>query len=648
MCGIAGIIDRSGRAVEDLQASAQRMNESLAHRGPDDWGIIALSGNAVEHRSRNCPDGETLARRAADGRAEGSVVFGHRRLAIIDLSFEGHQPMRTQDGRFWITFNGEIYNYRELRAELESSGVVFHSTSDTEVLLELFAREGPSCLKKLRGMFAFAVWDDERQQLFLARDRFGIKPLYYARPSPGVFLFASELKALRSSGRVSADLAEEAEMLFLERGSIAAPRTIYREILALPPAHAARWDGKEMTVEPYWSLSEAIRDDGSHRYVETAAIADRVRRAIVASVRAHMVSDVPVGLFLSGGVDSTAILAAIREFYAGDLKTLTIVFPKTEWDEGELARKSAASYGTDHVELEVTKEDFYRELDRFFAFMDQPTVDGVNTFFISKLAQQTGMKVVLSGLGGDEIFGGYKSFALVPKLRNYVRLARGVPGLSRAVSAFSQWLPTYWAPRVSQILQHGPGDLETVWRDYRAVFTDDQLRGMGKRPSAPRSVLASDSDLIRDPFRAIGYLEMEHFMIPQLLRDSDVFTMCHGLELRTPFVDHAFLAAVMEAGSWPSERGTSHKISLFRHMNGFLPPDHLQHAKMGFMFPFEMWLREALSNRASAAGSNLRRFLTGSHCRSVIDGFVRGRVHWPSLWSLYVLERFKASVEGHT
>ncbi|MGH7775219.1 MAG: asparagine synthase (glutamine-hydrolyzing) [Candidatus Binatia bacterium] len=649
MCGIAGIVDCSGQDSLRLRASVQRMCETLAHRGPDDWGIITLHGARLEHRSMGCPEGE-YDERARPSSAEQTVIFGHRRLAIIDLSPGGHQPMGTADGRFWITFNGEIYNYRELRRELESDGMTFRSGSDTEVLLALTAREGPHCLHKLRGMFAFALWDEEKRELFLARDRFGMKPLYYIQSSKGPFLFSSELKALLSSGWVSGDMDQVAETAFLQRGCIPAPKTFYREIEAMPPAHWAKWDGKGLSIRPYWSLYEAVSSfqNLKHETRKATEIANYVRQALVDSVKAHMVSDVPVGLFLSGGLDSTAVVAAVRQFYSGPLRTFTITFPGTQWDESALARQAADYYATDHTELEVTKDDFFEGLDDLFFAMDQPTSDGYNSYFVSKCVRQAGEKVALSGLGGDEILGGYKSFVHVPMLQKYLGLVGRVPWLPGLASNLAQQLPLRSAPKLAQLLRSPPGSIETLWQEYRGLFTDRQLLRLGQdrtQQAAGNMQKAEDRKLParwKDPFWSVAFLEIDRFMVPQLLRDADVFSMCHGLELRTPFVDHLFLSSVLEVGKWPRDGAESYKIALFQNMNGFLPPEHLLQRKRGFVFPFEVWLREALSNGTSSGVSrDLRLLLDKPYYRPFVEGFVRGKVHWSRIWSLYVLERFK-------
>lgn len=647
MCGIAGIASSGGHTVSDCETAVLRMTDVLSHRGPDDWGTVAWSGDRIIERSMTCPRVDRVCGES-EYRSECSVVLGHRRLAIIDLSNNAHQPMGTADGRFWITFNGEIYNYRELRRELKSLGTTFRSTSDTEVLLALYAKEGERCLQRIRGMFAFAVWDGEKQELFLARDRFGMKPLYYARNPHGVFVFASELKALLSSGWASADFDEESETVFLQRGCIGAPKTFYRDIEALQPGHWAKWNGKELTIQSYWLLSKTIAtaQNSRSRPWARADTAQEIRHALVETVASHLVSDVPVGVFLSGGLDSTAILGAIRQSYTGPLRTFTLAFPGAAWDESNLARRAAAHYGTEHTELEITKEDFCKDLDEMFLAMDQPTVDGYNTHFVAKCLRQAGGKVALSGLGGDEFLGGYKSFVNVPRLYHYFRAAEQLPWLTQFSGRIAEQLPMKCAPKMAQVLRRAPYSLPALWRHYRALFTDKQIRDLGMLPFASNGSESAGFH-VEDPFWAVACLESEHFMVPQLIRDADVFTMRHGVELRMPFVDHVFLSSVLEAGRWTRAGAPSYKAALFQSMDGLFPSNHLRQRKKEFLFPLAVWLRELLSNETSSeVGRQLRAYLDKPGYRPYVEGFNRRKVHWSRIWALYVLERFKTNAGG--
>jgi asparagine synthase (glutamine-hydrolysing) len=597
MCGIAVIAGDS-----DLESKAQIVSRRLAHRGPDDSGL----------EIRRSLNNQTLA-------------LIHRRLAIIDLSSKAHQPMATPDNRFWIVFNGEIYNFQDLRAELKTP---LSSNSDTEVILHLYAKEGADCLQKLRGMFAFCIWDEQKGELFLARDRFGIKPLYFTKQS-GMFLVSSELKSLLSADLVSEKCNKEAESIFLRRGSIPAPQTFYENIQALEPGHFAKFDGKELKVQSYWNLSTAFEARSQQM---NAAI--QIRDSLVESVRAHLVSDVPVAVFLSGGLDSTAIVSAIRSFYSGPLKTISIVFPGTELDESSLAKDAAKYFSTDHTEIEITKEDFENSLDDIFIAMDQPTIDGVNTYFVAKAAKQAGVKVALSGVGGDEILGGYKSFVDIPRLLRSLNLTQHFPGLAHHAGAIAEHLPVTWGAKLGEILKNPSSNLVSIWQNRRALFTERQVK------SLLPSYIATDFPGLPQALNAfclISYLEMQHFLIPQLLRDSDVFTMHHGLELRTPFIDHHFLSSVLKSGSWSRNGAPTYKIALFNKMGNFVPSQHLRKGKKGFTLPFNKWLKEILNDPQHPISISLSR----PEYQPYVYRFMSKKLHWSRIWALYVFERFK-------
>jgi asparagine synthase (glutamine-hydrolysing) len=637
MCGILGIVDRQSSLSGGLVNAAERMRAALAHRGPDGWGLSVLDGGRIEERS---PEGPSVRARAASRRR--SAVIGHHRLAIIDVSPGGHQPQSTPDDRYWITYNGEIYNFRELRHDLEAAGQRFRSASDTEVLLALYVREGPAALDRLRGMFALAIWDDVDGTLFLARDRFGMKPLCWTSAPGGAFLFASEPKALLATGLVTGRSSPDADALFLRRGFMPAQASYYREIVPVAPGHWTRWNGAQLITREYWPLASALALSGgpessARRQGRDPAAA--VRQALAASARAHLVGDVPVGVFLSGGLDSTAVVAAAREVHDGPLRTFTVALPDSPLDESALARQAAQHYGTDHTEVVLTAERFFAEVDRFIASMDEPTADGINTFVVARAAREAGLKVVLSGVGGDEMLGGYDSFVRIPRLDVWLRLATVVPGAPGLLARAAGAAPSRLGPKLAEMFREAPASLPDLWRTYRALFTHAQLRVLLPDTGRAASTWMAHRDEARDAFWGVARCEIEEFLIPQLLRDADAFTMAWGLELRTPFVDHEFLAAVRRAGPWPRRRGESYKASLFRQMGAFLPASHLCRRKQGFILPIDRWLREALgaARPRDEAIAALRR---NPAYRPITDGFLRGRVHWSRPWALYVLQRF--------
>ena len=638
MCGIFGCVTRATEPDSGPAAAVVRMRDALAHRGPDGWGLVRLAGDGIEERASDGPP----VRRPRALAAPWAAALGHHRLAVIDLSDGGRQPRGTPDGRFWITYNGEIYNYRELRRELESCGVSMSSQSDTEVLLALFARDGAACLDRLRGMFAFAVWDDRDGALFLARDRFGMKPLCYAAPSAASIAFASEPKALLAAGLVEPTPRPESAARFLRRGCMPSDASWYAGVRVVPPGQWARWTRDGLTTGCYWRLDE---DRGEPvRKVPADAAAAAVKPALVASVQAHLVADVPVGVFLSGGLDSAAVLAAAREVCSGPLRTFTVVLPGTPLDEGALARQAAAHFGTDHVEIEVSGERFLEQLGRFFDAMDEPTVDGANTYLVAEAARAAGLTVALSGLGGDELLGGYDSFVSVPRLARLVAGLGRVPGGRAAAAWLAGRLPVRGAPKMAELLGATSPRLDAIWRAYRALFTHAQVRALAGSAAVPPPAAAAGF-AGADPFWTVSRCEIEEFMEPQLLRDADAFTMAWGLELRTPFVDHELLAAVRAAGRWARAGGASYKATLFGRMAGFLPGGHLGRPKRGFVLPIEGWLRRAIAD-PSVRDHTLDAVLAEPRYRPILDGFARGRLHWSRPWALYVLERFTRARGG--
>src|SRR6266513_355680 len=399
MCGIAGIILSESSPV-DLEPVLSRMRAAMKHRGPDDDGTVLLP--------------------------ETTGGFVNTRLAILDLSAAGHQPMSTPDGRFCITFNGEIYNFEELRNELLADGVELKSHSDTEVILRLFERDGPACLNRLIGMFAFAIWDAREKSCFLARDPLGIKPLYYSA-FPRDLVFASEQRALLRSAHVPKQISAEGLFSYFLNGTVAEPGTLLEGIRVLPAGHYLVWQDNRVTIQRYWQISFSSTWSNG---VEPAAF---LRDALLQSVKRHFVGDVPVGVFLSGGVDSSAIVALAKTSGYDDLRTFSISLDDPSLNEGDVAASTAKHFQTKHTDWRLTGAAGAGLLDEFIKNIDRPTIDGFNTFCVSKVAHDAGLKVVLSGLGGDELFGGYQTFQRVPTVLEWGMAMNSVP-------TFKQWI----------------------------------------------------------------------------------------------------------------------------------------------------------------------------------------------------------------
>lgn len=624
MCGIAGLVDFSLRPDTGWPDALQKMDAQLAHRGPDDWGRTLLSGHTIDDLA---PHGRRMLMRPPSASRRPTVGLVHRRLAIIDLSSGGHQPMATPDLSSWIVYNGELYNYRSLRDGLVSTGTGIRTASDTEVLLALLATRDVLALPMLRGMFAFAWWDERAERLVLARDRFGIKPLVFAESQPGRWCFASEPAALAAAGEITLRSEPSRRESVLTRGSVGDDQSFWQGVQVVAPGEVVTIDAHGVTRRSYWSLAEVLL---TPRPPSTAAVAAGVfRDALASSVQAHLVSDVPVGLFLSGGLDSTALLATIRNIGAGPIRTFTVTMGDHALDEAEGARRAAKQFGGDHTELRVGDLDLDQTLDEFFAAMAEPSVDGLNTFIVARAARQAGVRVVMSGVGGDEVLGGYPSFVRVPQLSS---LLRGVSPIGRAGLGSAATL--FGGRRADKIraIAGGAPDIASVWWHYRAVTPSGDA---GRLPAERLPALARDAS----PFALIRYLEMREFLQRQLLRDADAFTMCSALELRTPLVDHALVEAMAAAGAWPRGSARSFKAALFASLPELTRTGAALERKQGFVLPMSRWMREALSARAPARWRDLRPRLEANGHQLLIERFLGGRVHWSRLWAPYVLAR---------
>ncbi len=530
------------------------------------------------------------------------VGLALRRLSIIDLSAAGAQPMRRSS--LVIVFNGEIYNYRELREGLEAKGVAFTSQSDTEVILRLFEREGEAMLPRLRGMFAMAIWDAAQRRLFLARDPYGVKPLYYA-DEQGTCRIASQVKALVAGGGVSRQFDPAGAAGFFLRGTVPEPFTMYRAIRALPAGSYA-WVTAGGVSKPaqYFSIAATLRDALS----SGIAFDDRqrlelVHDALLESLRYHLVADVPVGAFLSSGIDSGAVVAFAREAGATSMQTMTLRFEEyrgRDNDEAPLASEVARRYEVQHVVRDLTRQEFDAELPRIFAAMDQPTIDGVNSYFISKAARDAGLKVALSGVGGDELFGGYTSFRDIPRWIPITRVLSRIPGAGDALHRLNAALARrsrHISPKMGEIVRYG--------RSYAGAYYVKRGRFLAQElPSVLGPEVAAEGlrrlDLVAlieeavtpdpgSPYARIAALESSLYLRNQVLRDIDWASMAHSLEVRVPLVDAHLLRRLAPALVTRQGRG--------KQLLADAPRPPLPHAvrnrrKTGFTVPMREWLRQ--------------------------------------------------------
>jgi len=572
MCGITGILDFSGAPIApDL---VRAMTARLAHRGPDDAGAWT----------------------------EGPVGLGHARLSIIDLSPTGHQPMHTPDGNWTLVFNGEVYNFPELRRELEAEGVVFRGTSDSEVILHALARQGPAAFSRFNGMFAVAAWNAATRRLYLARDRFGIKPLYYALNERGI-VFGSEIKALLAAGRTPTELDWAALHEYLYYGNPLREKTVFRAVREVLPGHYLTIENGRVLDTTYWRVEETpvVNDD-------LAAATTAVRDRLEAAVQRHLISDVPVGVFLSGGIDSSALTALAARHYQGRLKTYSVGF---DFDKGvnELpkARRVAETFGTEHHELHVAGRNLPDIIERLVAAHDEPFGDCADIPLYLLCEQLRGaVKVVLQGDGGDEIFAGYRRYNILSFNRAWRAAARIAPTVMAAVPRRPAW---YRAMRFFRAMGHPDPALRL------ALFMT-----MESQDDAPTRMLSNSARRAvekHDPFAAFReaharlqnldavqrslYTDTMILLPDQFLEKVDKSTMAHGIEVRVPFLDADLAAYALGLPSRMKVRAGQKKFILRRALRGIVPDDILDGPKTGFGVPYAHWLRTSLADYARSA-----------------------------------------------
>ena len=571
MCGIAGVYAYRESAPPVDRAELLRIRDHMRRRGPDGEGLW-ISG-------------------------DGRIGLAHRRLAIIDLSETGAQPMASADGRYKVTFNGEIYNYRALRRELEGRGSVFRSQSDTEVLLHLYAERGERMVEALRGMFAFAIWDATERVLFLARDPFGIKPLYYSDDGK-TFRFASQVKALLAGNAIDSAPDPAGTVGFFLLGSVPEPFTLHRGIRSLAAGATMRvCSGAAKTPTAYFDVAEVLRR-AQDLPTESQVTPEMLSEAVRDSVKAHLVADVPVGIFLSAGIDSGSITGLAAEAGARDVSAVTLGFREfrnTPNDEAPLAGAVARHYAVAHRAEWIERNDFEGEVLAILAAMDQPSIDGVNTYLVSRAAARSGMKVALSGLGGDELFGGYPSFRQLPRLVRALAWSRHARAGGRLVRWLSQaWIGSMTSPKYAGLLEYG-GTFGGAYLLRRGLFMPWELDAL-LDPATVRAGLEQldlvtriDATLrgVRTPHARVAALELAWYMRNQLLRDADWAGMAHSLEIRVPLVDatlFATVASMLTAQPFPT------KLELAHVPARPLPESVVRRAKSGFTTPLREWI----------------------------------------------------------
>jgi len=631
MCGISGVIGIESK--ENSEPILRRMLRSIVHRGPDAEGTLVLP----------------------------RVAIGSRRLSIIDLP-GGNQPVWNETETVAVVFNGEIYNFRTLRRQLEALGHQFRTASDTEVIVHTYEAWGENFVQHLQGMFAFALVEllagstGHCTKVFLARDRMGIKPLYYAVVD-GRLYFASEVRALMAGGCVPSRISAEALPSYLLFGSVAEPSTFVDGVFSLPPGCAISLNPQapvhSVEPEPYWTIENYGRKTAASG---AGAPPTRVRSLLEDAVNTHLVADVPVGIFLSSGIDSTVIAALASRAQSG-IHTFTVAFPEAEFSEAAIARQTASSLGTNHSEISISDQEMIRRIGEAIAAFDQPTADGVNTYFVSWAAKEAGLKVALSGLGSDELFGGYSQFRATHQLARLASMGRLLP---RALRSFlADQVPL---PKSSRWSRDALRKVSATWRDpdvfphpyffTRALFTPQAvMSGLNGRSAKWKSAswarwLASAVQQSRrmDEFTTVSWLELRSYLLNTLLRDTDAVSMAHSLEVRVPFLDSPLVEYVLSLPEDAKRVGHRPKSLLIEASSDLIPPRVLNQPKRTFTFPWQVWLHGKLGERVEESLHDWSLEL-GSHIEAqfaidVWTDFLKGRTNWSRPWSLYVLNEW--------
>jgi asparagine synthase (glutamine-hydrolysing) len=621
MCGIAAIVASTTRSETDQAVRA--MLRAQAHRGPDDEGFTVLSAGP------------------------SSIALGSRRLAILDLSPMGHQPMENPETGDVLVYNGEIYNSPELRSQLQSYGHTFRGHSDTEVLLRAWQQWDVGCLDRLRGMFGFAIWSAREQRMYVARDHLGIKPVYYRSDETG-FICASEIRALLASGIVAPAISLRALASYLAYGAVQEPLTILRGVYSLPRASwmAINASGQVVDRGQYWKFPnpEATRQSAD-------SIAADGRALLEKSVQRHLQSDVPVGVFLSSGLDSTAVAALAARTAGHEIHAFTVSFPDdAAYDEAPIARETAKRLGVQYHEYPLGADKVLAWVEDSLPAMDQPSMDGFNTYIVSRAVREQGIVVALSGQGGDEIFGGYNTFVRAPRLHRQLQFAQWMPraartGLARLASAGQS--PTVRA-KLEDIAATG-ADLAGIYFQLRRVLSNDQLdalalsaRGMSLDANMQsESEPAAACGVPGDPVATIARLETAFYLQNVLLRDGDVFGMANSIEIRVPFLDRDVVDWAMRLpGNVLLPSGSPPKMLLRKMCGDCYSKEQLAQSKRGFTPPFALWLQGPLRHLLHESSEVLSGAgLPANGIEEIISGF---ELHpdspaWSRAWSLITL-----------
>lgn len=611
MCGIAGIV-----GLQDLQKAeviVKTMTDSLKHRGPDATGIYLSE----------------------------EIALGHCRLSIIDLTESANQPMSDYSRRYSIVFNGEIYNFREIKENLTKK-YPFQTNSDTEVILAAFSLYGSDCLALLNGMFAFAIWDHFTKELFVARDRLGVKPLYYAQTPRQEFIFASEIRAILNSLQIPKKINFSGLYDYLLYQSVYSPQTIVENIFQLPPGSFGIFSAGKFEIKNYWKIEEnSLGED----FNSLAEVKKKVKYLLLKSVERRMISDVRLGAFLSGGIDSSAVVALMSEVSENPVETFSVTFGEKEFDESSYSNLIARKFKTRHCQIKLTARDFLNELPDALQSVDSPTGDGINTFVVSKATRKAGIRVALSGLGGDELFAGYPNFLRWLTIRKNPFLFQIPSSLRRLTASALERSDNSRYHRLGQILKSKNYCISNIYPHFRQVMSEQLANCFAGHENQPHSwseILHKKAPQI-EKFPLLSQFtiaELLGYTQNVLLKDTDQFSMASALEVREPFFDYQLVEYVLQIPD--SIKFPKYPKSLLvESISPLLPEEIVHRKKMGFVLPWEKWMRCELKDFCETRLMKLSDYNI-LHTPKILqrwNDFQKGRkgILWSQFWHLVVL-----------
>lgn len=620
MCGITGIV---GHQINNsvYQTAIKKMNDAIAHRGPNAEGFW---------NDEHC-------------------FLGHRRLSIIDLSELGNQPFISQDGRYILIYNGELYNYKALKLELQRAQhgskdlpYIFKTTTDTEVVLAAYLRWGIDCVKQFNGMFAFSVWDKVEQKLIIARDRLGIKPLYYHYQN-NVLLFASEIRALIHSSLIEKKINLKSVAEYIQYTTVNAPNTILQDIFMLMPGHILELQNGTLKIQQYWNINDYTKSKQDLSYKETCT---KVNELLTASVERQLVADVPFGAFLSGGIDSSAIVGLMSKVSSQKVQTFNISFDESQFSEAKYAKQIATKFNTEHHEIKLTPNDFLKQLPEALAAMDHPSGDGPNSYVVSKATKNAGITMALSGLGGDELFAGYDIFKRYYELekKGWLNIVPAKGLLGKVLAAKNK---SVQGDKKSEILNLDTINGFNAYPINRKLFNQKDYNALLKKEYnaddfIKNSIKKSETDK-KHVLSRVSLFEIQTYMQNVLLRDADQMSMAVALEVRVPFLDYKlveFALSINDEYKYPH----SPKKLLVDALGDLLPNDITNRSKMGFVLPWKEWLKEDLKDfcEDNIAQFSKRSFVNRDTVLLTWNRFLNNdpKITWSRVWHLVVLNNW--------